>query len=51
MFGTYKFTISYIHILPTLFQIFGEKGEFKILTYIKGDVNILWQSNCVYVVM
>jgi len=33
MFGKYKLTISYLHILPTLFQIFGEKGEVKTLTY------------------
>jgi len=41
MFGTYKLIISYIHILPKLFQIFGEKIEVKILTYTEGDVKIL----------
>jgi len=48
MFGTYKLTISYIHILLTLFQIF---GEVKVLTYTKGNVKILWQSSCVNVVI
>jgi hypothetical protein len=41
MFGTYKLTISYIHILLTRFQIFGENGEVKILTYTEGGIKIL----------